>query len=196
MPNGSERARNCPTPLAGRPDVQNLVGLALSGGGIRSATFNLGVLQGLQSRNALRIFDYLSTVSGGGFIGAWWSAWLSRQGRAAGVIFPSAEELEPQRRQETALLLDPGGGRSSVPSLPDASLIARRDDPIHFVRLFSNYLTPKTGAFSPDTWRLIAFYLRNLLLTWSADRDRSLRLARRAASHAYFFARDFSKRPC
>ena len=43
----------------------------LSGGGIRSATFNLGVLQGLQDLNLLRHVDYLSTVSGGGFIGSW-----------------------------------------------------------------------------------------------------------------------------
>ncbi len=49
----------------------NRVGLAFSGGGIRSATFNLGVLQGLQELNLLRHVDYLSTVSGGGFIGSW-----------------------------------------------------------------------------------------------------------------------------
>jgi hypothetical protein len=49
----------------------NRVGLAFSGGGIRSATFNLGVLQGLQELNLLRHMDYLSTVSGGGFIGSW-----------------------------------------------------------------------------------------------------------------------------
>jgi hypothetical protein len=49
----------------------NRVGLAFSGGGIRSATFNLGVLQGLQELNLLRYMDYLSTVSGGGFIGSW-----------------------------------------------------------------------------------------------------------------------------
>ncbi|MEO6726427.1 MAG: patatin-like phospholipase family protein [Blastocatellia bacterium] len=56
----------------------NLTGLALSGGGIRSATFNMGLLQGFNEHGWLRMFDYLSTVSGGGFIGAWWSAWLSR----------------------------------------------------------------------------------------------------------------------
>jgi hypothetical protein len=50
---------------------RRLVGLALSGGGIRSATFNLGVLQGLQEFDLLRQIDYLSTVSGGGFIGSW-----------------------------------------------------------------------------------------------------------------------------
>jgi hypothetical protein len=40
--------------------------LCLSGGGIRSATFALGVLQGLAHLGVLNSFDYLSTVSGGG----------------------------------------------------------------------------------------------------------------------------------
>lgn len=44
-------------------------GLAISGGGIRSASFSLGVLQTLARAKLLRHFDYLSTVSGGGYIG-------------------------------------------------------------------------------------------------------------------------------
>ena len=52
---------------------QNLVGLSFSGGGIRSATFNLGVLQGFsrfrpsdgKASGFLKVIDYLSTVSGG-----------------------------------------------------------------------------------------------------------------------------------
>src|SRR5271155_1253197 len=39
----------------------SLVGLAFSGGGIRSATFNLGVLQGLAELRLLPMFDYVST---------------------------------------------------------------------------------------------------------------------------------------
>src|SRR5262249_37483908 len=45
-------------------------GLALSGGGIRSATFNLGLLQALAAAGRLRHVDILSTVSGGGYIGS------------------------------------------------------------------------------------------------------------------------------
>src|SRR5262249_37638223 len=44
--------------------------LCLSGGGIRSATFALGVLEGLAAKGVLDRFDYLSTVSGGGYIGS------------------------------------------------------------------------------------------------------------------------------
>jgi len=57
--------------LLGSRRPANLKGLAFSGGGIRSATLNLGVLQGLQELDLLRHFDYISTVSGGGFIGSW-----------------------------------------------------------------------------------------------------------------------------
>jgi hypothetical protein len=46
-----------------------LTGLALSGGGIRSATFNLGVVQALAERGIFQQVDYLSTVSGGGYFG-------------------------------------------------------------------------------------------------------------------------------
>jgi hypothetical protein len=56
------------------------VGLALSGGGIRSATFCLGVLQGLCTRKILPQVDFLSTVSGGGYIGTWFSALVHRWG--------------------------------------------------------------------------------------------------------------------
>ncbi len=44
--------------------------LCMSGGGIRSATFGLGVLQGLARCGLLDKFHYLSTVSGGGYIGS------------------------------------------------------------------------------------------------------------------------------
>ena len=56
------------------------VGLAFSGGGIRSATFNLGFLQGAAALGLLKQYDYLSTVSGGGYIGAWFAAWVLREG--------------------------------------------------------------------------------------------------------------------
>lgn len=53
----------------------DLVGLAFSGGGIRSATFNLGVLQALEAGGVLGKVDYLSSVSGGGYVASCYS-WL------------------------------------------------------------------------------------------------------------------------
>jgi Patatin-like phospholipase len=52
------------------PNTPNLVGLSLSGGGIRSATFSLGVMQAMASADVLKRVDYLSTVSGGGYMGS------------------------------------------------------------------------------------------------------------------------------
>ena len=58
--------------------VLDVMGLALSGGGIRSASFSLGVLQALNEVNAIGRIDYLSTVSGGGYMGSALSATLAR----------------------------------------------------------------------------------------------------------------------
>ena len=58
-------------------DHQFATGLAISGGGIRSATFGLGVLAALARRGVLPQIDYLSTVSGGGYLGSFLSAFLS-----------------------------------------------------------------------------------------------------------------------
>lgn len=50
-------------------EKEGLLGLALSGGGIRSASFALGLLQALYGFGVFDKFHYLSTVSGGGYIG-------------------------------------------------------------------------------------------------------------------------------
>jgi hypothetical protein len=63
-----------PEDISGEPvlapaENANVVGLALSGGGVRSAAFCLGVLQALEATDVLKRVDYMSTVSGGGYIG-------------------------------------------------------------------------------------------------------------------------------
>src|SRR6266849_275183 len=60
--------------------VIDAVGLSLSGGGIRSAALCLGVLQALNHHNVLRNVDYLSTVSGGGYIGSSLTATMTQSG--------------------------------------------------------------------------------------------------------------------
>lgn len=121
-----------------RAHKKQLVGLAFSGGGIRSATFNLGVLQALAGMKLLSRFDYLSTVSGGGYIGAWLIAWIKRRG-----MKDVAQALRPEWATQ------PGHSEPGE---------------IHFLRQFSNYLTPKLGWLGADMWTVIATYLRNLLL--------------------------------
>src|SRR5215469_14621050 len=71
------------SPGQGRAVTPSVWGLALSGGGIRSATFSLGVLQVLAStasREMLRGFHYLSTISGGGYTGAFLQGLIHRRG--------------------------------------------------------------------------------------------------------------------
>ncbi len=124
---------------AGTATSEALIGLAFSGGGIRSATFNLGILQGLARRGLLKHIDYLSTVSGGGYIGSWYMAFLKRQ--AGGQPATAEAMLNPDC---------PAG-----PTVEPQAVV--------WLRRFSNYLTPKTGM-SGDTLTLIATYLRNFLL--------------------------------
>ena len=121
-----------------------LSGLALSGGGIRSATFNLGVVQALAELRLLADFDYLSTVSGGGFIGGWLSKWIHHR---RGDV------------QEVQRLLAATVRAGAAPSAPRAE-----PHEVQFLRRYSNYLTPRAGMFSADTWTLICTYVRNTML--------------------------------
>jgi hypothetical protein len=82
---------------AGMPEEGEAWALALSGGGIRSATFCLGLIRGLAKNRVLRRFDYLSTVSGGGYVG-------SSLGRMFGQGL-SAEEIERGVESERSLWL-------------------------------------------------------------------------------------------
>lgn len=277
----------------GSTPPDNLVGLALSGGGIRSATFCLGFLQGLHKLNLLRIFDYLSTVSGGGYVGGWWSAWLMREELSTDATGRPIEDdftptkLRPEdvkhpesliiklRNSEdnvsnalrerlsygtsrllsfykeggsihdrdalikniveeinraidqhflfTPLWCDVGGEKTldykTYPAIQDLSpekyalwvnrllvdeaypyelkglfpgeekiesqralegmdeideedhretegSLSAWKDPIHHLRLFASYLTPRRGALSADTWRAVSVFTRNLTLTW------------------------------
>src|SRR5450631_361983 len=115
--NGSRSKRNVSAPAR----ADNLTGLAFSGGGIRSATFSLGILQALAEKGLLHQFDYLSTVSGGGYIGSWLAALALRLNKATGKSFDEVEAAlspltyEPDQRSEPPVL--------------------------HWLRLYSNYLT-------------------------------------------------------
>lgn len=296
---GQDQNRSQPTTardrMAKEPIPTGLVGLALSGGGIRSATFCLGVLQALCDLRLLFIFDYLSTVSGGGFVGGWWSAWMgrtsrsvrvsldqydaldnnalslalaqfrylsldasgmtlccdrrvseadkialtaalepsvlqaqnefieSRKGssgqdleqragpsaglapdrmpvadaerklkrwrkadqqwksvvdllveqsrsnipkRASDCVFPPPERIEPERAKDYVYESIPGHkAEKKREELAESAMLAG-DDPVHHLRLFGNYLTPRKGLTSKDTWRAVLVVTRNLLMTW------------------------------
>ncbi len=89
-------------------------GICLSGGGIRSATFNLGILQALNELRMLHWFDYQSTVSGGGYIGAWLVANIKNRTRNAGngnydsIFEPQGDPIRRLRRYSRYLAPDSG----------------------------------------------------------------------------------------
>jgi hypothetical protein len=119
-----------------------LTALCFSGGGIRSATFNLGVLQRLAKLGLLSRFDYLSSVSGGGYISGWLARWINAEKKGLREVQRKLA-AEPQRD-------------------PDAP----EPEQVTYLRQYSNYLTPRPGLLSADTWTLVAIFVRNLLLNW------------------------------
>jgi hypothetical protein len=87
------------TPRGAPSTKHGLVGLALSGGGIRSAAFSLGVLQALDTAGIFAHIDYLSTVSGGGWIGSCLSALM--HGRGAPFPFSPHYEVRVGAARDT-----------------------------------------------------------------------------------------------
>ena len=82
-------------PVYGPTGNSNLVGLALSGGGVRSASFCLGVMQALDDAKLMNKVDYLSTVSGGGYIG---TSLVAAMSESKNHEFPFPSELEPDEQ--------------------------------------------------------------------------------------------------
>ena len=117
-----------------------LSALCISGGGIRSATFALGAIQAFAEKGILADFDYLSTVSGGGYIGGWLTAWKQRQ-NGLDQIIPKLQPIAPAPAPHTV-------------------------DPVQHLREYNSYLTPKLGLLSTDTWTLAATIGRNMMLNW------------------------------
>lgn len=130
----------------------DVTGLALSGGGIRSATFCLGVLQSLADAvprcehtpntkpPALRQIDFLSTVSGGGYIGCF-------LGRLYDVI----------ARNDS---LRSGLGQPERPTLRAERELRPESAPLHWLRRHGNYVAPQGSGGGQLN---LAIFVRNLL---------------------------------
>lgn len=139
--------------------------LCISGGGIRSATFALGVVQGLASAKILDKFDYISTVSGGGYIGSWLSSWSRRHREGlSGVQKELARtdtgiggtcEYDEAKQEWQDFVTRPVELTAKIDSEPR---------PVRHLREYSNYLSPRMGLLSGDTWTMAALYVRNVLL--------------------------------
>jgi len=116
-------------------EVDNTIGLALSGGGIRSATFCLGVVQTLHRYGIFNQVDYLSTVSGGGYLGTFLSSYL-------GTNIPKEE---PGGSQDPKQKCECDSPRKSAQNRVDAVLGRGQDNlaepaPIRHLRNNSKYL--------------------------------------------------------
>jgi hypothetical protein len=146
-------------------ESQPWTGIALSGGGIRSATFCLGVLQALANKNHLKHFDYISTVSGGGYIGCALQWWWHQP--------PSSNHKNPDKTSsEHKIGSKLGTSRSNFPfgnSEPGAKS-PKRDDAeswrLKRLREHANYLAPGGGI---SYWSGVAAILRAMalnLLVW------------------------------
>lgn len=121
----------------------SIVGLALSGGGIRSAVYCLGVLQALAKNQILEKVDYLSTVSGGGYIGSALTWWLSKN------------------------LPDGSPAGTEKDKFPFGSNTDHRDEKaqnkiLNFLRFHSSYLNP-TSALKLNS--ITAILVRNLIIS-------------------------------
>ena len=128
-----------------RPDSSDdlLLFVAFSGGGIRSATFHLGILQALQEMGTLPKIDYLSTVSGGSYIAGWMLAHLGKE------------------------LDDTYGNLVQTPD--QAKLLDPHEDFVTHLRHHAGFI--KEGGFweGPNLlwgyiWRLIPYYIWDLAL--------------------------------
>lgn len=84
-----------------------LTGICLSGGGVRSAVISLGILNKLEQRGMLEHFDYLTSVSGGGYAGSALSHWKKLQERGVSNDLFAAQYLDFVRRNVSYLM--PGG---------------------------------------------------------------------------------------
>ncbi len=167
----------------------DLTAIALSGGGIRSATFGLGVLQALAGHDLLRRFDYLSTVSGGGYIGSslTWLTSTPATAEARAVQRAADEQAKASAEAATAVQGDadpprfpehgfgPGPSREPIaevaPPFPygsDDPRDAREPDGsqaegamLRYLRQHGNYLTPGNGITLTS---VIVVLLRGIIL--------------------------------
>jgi hypothetical protein len=110
-----------------RTGYESYTGLALSGGGIRSASFGLGALQALHVSAGIEGIDYLSTVSGGGYIGC-------------ALTVATQESTDTDKAQEA-------GQRDPIQKAKDIFPFTNPGnyddtDSVRHIRDYSNYLAP------------------------------------------------------
>ena len=155
-------------------EINDLSGLALSGGGIRSASFSLGVMQALAHNGWLEKIDYLSTVSGGGYAGSSVSWLLSKYsylpptetGSNNPTIKPFGVSCDnfpygtyPISAAYPNSQLPPKNADSDKPDLADHQ---HKGKLLRYLRQQATYLTPGDGITALS---LVAIILRGALMS-------------------------------
>lgn len=158
-PHGSPEEFDVTHGVSGEPAVTftpyEHFGLALSGGGIRSATFNLGLLQVLARMGILQKLDYLATVSGGGYVGGFLTAWLIRRAKA------DAEKAQAANGGQNV-----GAPRPDPFAALQGCADAQHTDEcaeVRHLREFSRFLLPRMGLFHTEFWSIAASVIGGLL---------------------------------
>lgn len=170
-------------PIPGETPGQwpDLAGICLSGGGIRSATLSLGLVQRLISEKIMHRFDYLSSVSGGGFFSACFTSLMNQPSER--FVTPPGHQphevpgLEPETSPFVQLMattekavttFEKARSLDATPPPEDTTLRLDARHQIHHLRSKGNYLTPDQSFFSRDIQRAIGTVaggiLHNMLL--------------------------------
>lgn len=148
------------------PTDDNLIGLAISGGGVRSATLGLGLFQAFIRANVLKCFDYLSTVSGGGYIGSCLSSLLSREPNNLEKYSPAPNANERYKAEEVGLSEDdcPLSPKIDYEYAPlERTRLTAKHQLLH-LRRYGEYLTPRRGIFGWDVSRAVGAVVSGLLI--------------------------------
>lgn len=131
---------------------ERVSGFAISGGGIRSASFGLGVMQALVANNQLEKMDYMSTVSGGGYLGSALT-WALHQGK--GEAGTKKENFPLGKRGMFA-----GQDKDSNKKEPGY----KNNGLLDYIRQHSSYLMPTSGL---GVFSFAGVVLRSILLSLS-----------------------------
>ncbi len=149
VPDPDEENPSPPDPEEDR--TPRLFGLAFSGGGIRSAVFCLGIMQKLAVEGVLSRVDYLSTVSGGGYIGSALAWWL--HGRTSVDDDPASKHYDTD---------------SNLPfgTTDPSDLGAPSDPPLSHLRRNGRYLIPGGGIRLTSGLAVVLRAILLNLLVW------------------------------
>lgn len=145
----SESTRIC------KGDTDRRTGLAFSGGGIRSASFGMGVMQALVNAGRLKDFDYLSTVSGGGYLGSSLTFFLSQRDSNGAPIYGTGANNFPFGRKRS-------GGKTEEKDASDGE--KEKTGILNFIRQHGNYLIPGHGL---NAISLAAVIIRTMAVSFA-----------------------------